>query len=117
MPPQVEPDGERLVVAVSERDDPGSASPLRIASASLTTAPSTQPPLTMPATSPSTVDGHRRPGLARAGALDVDHAGDRHGLAGVAPAVDVVEQLAHQDLLVRDAGEITLASSSMAASE
>src|SRR6185436_6668631 len=40
----------------------GSASPLRIASASVTTAPSTHPPLTLPATSPFSFTAIAAPG-------------------------------------------------------
>ena len=83
----------------------GSASPLRIASASLTTAPSTQPPLTDAGDLAVAVDRHRRTGLAWTGTFDVDHAGDGHCLAGGTPAIDVVQQFTHQDLLVDTPGD------------
>src|SRR5262245_11575473 len=54
-------------------------------------------------------DRHRRARVAGTGALDVDDAGDRHPLAGGAPALHVVQDLLHR--------EITSASSSRATTE
>ena len=62
-----EADGEGLVVAVAEGDDASRRSPVcRMSSASVTTAPSTQPPDTEPATSPSSLTAMAAPGIARA---------------------------------------------------
>ena len=45
-------------------------------------------------------DGHRCARIARAGTLDVDHAGDRDAFAGSPPAVDVVEQIVHDSIVL-----------------
>ena len=61
VPPQVRPDGEGVVVAVAEGDEPG----VPVAStsrASVTTAPSTHPPETEPITSPSPLTAMAAPG-------------------------------------------------------
>ena len=60
-------------------------------------------------------DRHGRAGQPRARALDVDDAGDRHTLAGLVPAVDVVEQFTHvlRPPCRRHGSAITRASSSM----
>ena len=59
-----EADGEGVVVGVAERDDARRRLPASTASASDTTAPSTQPPLTLPATSPSSLTAMAAPGHA-----------------------------------------------------
>ena len=59
-----EADGEGLVVAVAERDEARGRRRSSTSSASVTTAPSTQPPDTEPMTSPDLVDGHGRARVA-----------------------------------------------------
>src|SRR3954454_10286424 len=109
-------DGERLVVAVSERDDPRFRLAMKdgqcLADDSALDAASADRAGDLAVT----VDGHCGTRLAGGRPFDVDHSGDGHVLAGRTPAVDFVQQLTHQDLLA-ETPEITLASSSIAASE
>jgi hypothetical protein len=105
VPPQVRPTRECIVVTVSERAQVGVYRRPGLSSAASTTAPSTQPPDTEPATCPSIVHHHGRAQISRSGSGHPDYAGEGDQVPALLPTFDVVEYFKHGNLSIELASE------------